>query len=82
MAKGFKSGGRQMGTPNKINALIKERLSQYLSDEFTHITTHLDELTTSERCKLFVALSRLVISPPEKEMPYVDPPVIVVHGNL
>jgi stalled ribosome alternative rescue factor ArfA len=28
MAKGFKTGGRQKGTPNKINALLKDEILQ------------------------------------------------------
>lgn len=83
MAKGFKTGGRQQGTPNKINAAIRESLAQYVQSELTHINAHLDELTMVERARLFTAICRMILPPLEREQTDFDePPVIVIHGNL
>jgi hypothetical protein len=83
MAKGFKTGGRQAGTPNRINAEIRDHLANYLRGEIAHITTHLDELTMVERARLFTAICRLTLPPLEREQTtFEEPPVIVIHGNL
>lgn len=82
MAKGFKTGGRQIGSQNKINALIRQRISDFVQSESEYLIENIHELTISERARLFIALSRLIIAPPEREQPYVEPPTIVIHGNL
>jgi len=79
MAKGFKTGGRQAGTPNRINAEIRDHLANYLMGEIAHI----DELTMVERARLFTAICRLALPPLEREQTtFEEPPVIVIHGNL
>lgn len=50
MAQGIKTGGRQIGTPNKLTAEIKERLAAIINEATDNL--NLQECSNSERIKL------------------------------
>jgi len=56
MAKGFKTGGREKGTPNKITREARESLHAIIDGELEQLPERLDELDTRDRldvlCKL------------------------------
>jgi len=56
MAKGFKTGGREKGTPNKITREARESLHAIIDGELEDLPERLDELDTRDRldvlCKL------------------------------
>jgi len=50
MAAGFKTGGRQKGTPNKITAEVKEKIQSVVEESLESLDLHL--CTNAERIKL------------------------------
>ena len=50
MAAGFKTGGRQKGTPNKITAEVKEKIQSVVEESLESLNLHL--CTNAERIKL------------------------------
>lgn len=50
MAAGFKTGGRQKGTPNKITAAVKEKIQSVVEESLESLDLHL--CTNTERIKL------------------------------
>ena len=55
MANGFKSGGREAGTPNKRKAIGK-RIEEFLEYEWDNIHSYLDDLTNKEKADFLVKL--------------------------
>lgn len=47
---GKKFGGRQKGTPNKLNSKIKDKLSHIISDAISSLD--IEDMTKAERLKL------------------------------
>ena len=47
---GKKFGGRQKGTPNKLNSKIKDKLSDIISDAISSLD--IEDMTKAERLKL------------------------------
>ena len=56
MAKGFKSGGREKGTPNKISVQMKEVLTNYVESELNTLLPMVEELNTIERLNILTKL--------------------------
>ncbi len=56
MAKGFKTGGRKKGTPNKLTREVRESLSAIIDNELEQLPEWLEQLDTKDRldvlCKL------------------------------
>lgn len=79
----YKTGGRELGTPNKKNAHLRDRMRLYVTSEFEHITAHLHELTLSERLYFFRTMVRYGIAPlsPEVEREAQEAPVVVVISD-
>ena len=50
MAAGFKTGGRQKGTPNKITAEVKEKIQSVVEESLESLDLRL--CTNAERIKL------------------------------
>ena len=50
MPKGYKTGGRKAGTPNKLTAEVKEKIKHLLDGAIDSID--LSECTTAERIRL------------------------------
>ena len=50
MAQGFKTGGRQKGTPNKLTAEIKEKLAAVIEEAISSL--YIEESSNAEKIKL------------------------------
>ena len=50
MAQGIKTGGRQIGTPNKLTAEIKERLAAIISEATDNLK--LEDCSSTEKIRL------------------------------
>lgn len=62
MARGKKTGGRQKGTPNKDNALVREKLTQLLSAySLEKMIKDLNALESKERLTITGSLAEFVI---------------------
>jgi len=66
--KGYKTGGRQQGTPNKISAKIKDRLGDIIEQTLDSI--EINEFSRIEKIKLLQALCHYVI--PKQKQVYND----------
>ena len=62
---GNKFGGRTKGTPNKLNSIIKDKLSSILNETIDSLD--LDNMTKSERLKLIQLTLPYVITKPQIE---------------
>ena len=49
MAKGHKTGGREKGTPNKITADLRERIHDFLSENWQFIQDDFKKLDPKDR---------------------------------
>jgi hypothetical protein len=56
-----KTGGREMGTPNKITKDIRESYQLLIGNNLEQIKTDLKELTPKERIEVLIKLSEYVI---------------------
>lgn len=59
---GQKTGGRQVGTPNKTTSAIRQRLKEYFDDNLEGILDSIKDLPPSEKLQVFLKL-----------LPYVTP---------
>ena len=59
--KGYKTGGRQAGTPNQITANIKQVISEALISEAQNIAALLESLPAKERLYAFTKLAALIV---------------------
>ena len=55
MAKGYKTGGRQTGTPNKRTA-ITENIEDMVLKEFNKIPAYIESLNNKERLEFIIKL--------------------------
>ena len=55
MAKGYKTGGRQIGTPNKRTA-ITENIEDMVLKEFQKIPAYIESLNNKERLEFIIKL--------------------------
>ena len=55
MAKGYKTGGRQTGTPNKRTA-ITENIEDMVLQEFEKIPNYIESLNNKERLEFIIKL--------------------------
>ena len=61
MAKGYKSGGRQKGTPNKLTTEIRSVLKDIIYYEIDTIEERLLQLEPKERIELVIKLIPYVL---------------------
>lgn len=59
--KGYKTGGRQAGTPNQITANIRQAISEALIDEAKNVGTLFESLPPKERLLAFTKLAALIV---------------------
>jgi len=71
MAKGYKSGGRKKGTPNKLTKELRSILKDVLYEEIEALQERLDALKPKERLELIIKL-----------MPYALPKVTSVSHTI
>ena len=62
---GKKFGGRQKGTPNKLNSKIKDKLSAIISDAISSL--NIEDMTKAERLKLIQLGLPYIITKPQQE---------------
>ena len=62
---GKKFGGRQKGTPNKLNSKIKDKLSDIISDAIDSL--NIEDMTKAERLKLIQLGLPYIITKPQQE---------------
>ena len=62
---GKKFGGRQKGTPNKLNSKIKDKLSSIISE--TIDSFDIEDMTKAERLKLIQLGMPYIITKPQQE---------------
>ena len=70
MAKGFKTGRRELGTPNKTTSELRRVLKHMVDDELQNIQDNINELEPKERIELLIKL-----------LPYVMPKVQTVSAR-
>lgn len=56
MAKGKKTGGREQGTPNLLTFELRERISDFLNDNWEQIEKDFQTLEPEKRVMLFEKL--------------------------
>lgn len=66
--RAIKTGGRQKGTPNKITAEIRQKLSDIVSNEIKNIPEYLNQIESPEiKLKLIIQILPYLI-PKQKEI--------------
>jgi hypothetical protein len=64
---GKKFGGRQKGTPNKLNSKIKDKLSDIISNAISSL--NIEDMTKAERLKLIqLGLPHIITKPQQEEI--------------
>ena len=70
MAKGFKTGGRELGTPNKTTSELRRVLKHMVDNELQNLQDNINGLEPKERIELLIKL-----------LPYVMPKVQTVSAR-
>lgn len=65
MAQGFKTGGRQKGTPNKVTTQTKETLSSLVERLSEDILDQVDSLSLEDKVSLLPRLLPFIIPRPQ-----------------
>ena len=67
MARGYKTGGRKTGTPNKTTGITKEMINQVLAayHDDGRLAKDFDELAPKERLDVFVKLIGYIMPKPQ-----------------
>jgi hypothetical protein len=71
MAKGFKTGGREPGTPNKLTKELRDALKSVLQNEIELLPEHLEQLEPKDRLELL-----------SKFLPFVLPKLETFKGEV
>ncbi|MHB1107093.1 MAG: hypothetical protein ACYCZ2_12085 [Lutibacter sp.] len=61
MAKGLKTGGRNVGTVNKTTKEIRERFTLLLDNNFNKLQSDIDLLEPKDRIKTILELAKFVV---------------------
>ena len=61
MARGFKSGGRTKGVPNKVNSEIKEAFQLLIESNLEQLKYDIAELEPAQRIQALLQLSKFVV---------------------
>ena len=61
MAKGFKTGGREQGTPNKVTKDVRELINTFIGNNIGNIQEIFDELQPKEKMYFVVKMLDYVI---------------------
>ena len=56
MAKGFKTGGREQGTPNKLTKELRAALKNLLAEEINNIPDQLKKLKPKDRLEIIIKI--------------------------
>ena len=61
MAKGFKTGGREQGTPNQLTKELRSILKNILARELESIPDNLNKLEPKDRLEMLIKLIPFVL---------------------
>jgi hypothetical protein len=56
MAKGIKTGGREQGTPNKLTSDLRERINDFLTDNWEQVEKDFQSLEPEKKIIMFEKL--------------------------
>lgn len=86
MAKGIKTGGREPGTPNLLTKQMRERINDFLENNFSMIESDLLKLEPKERVKFYIELLQYGVpklKQTELKTPIEDrPPIRLIFTDL
>ena len=66
MAQGYKTGGREKGTPNKTTSEIKEMIAQFVGNNLEDIQENYNQLEPEKKLHFFEKVLKFVL-PQQKE---------------
>jgi hypothetical protein len=69
MAKGIKTGGRKVGTKNKLSGTTKEMITEIVTKELQKLPGLIEQLESKERIDLIIKL-----------LPYISPKILPVEA--
>lgn len=79
MAKGNKTGGRKLGTPNKTTAELRQVITSFVSANIEDLQLHYDKLSVNDKMKVLdrmlqyslpkLSQSALQVEPIKKNLP-------------
>lgn len=61
MATGTKTGGRKVGTPNKVTTDLREKFTLLLEDNIDKLQKDIDSLEPKDRIRALIEVSKFVI---------------------
>lgn len=70
-----KTGGRTKGTPNKVNGLLKEKLSNYIEENFETILEDVQSSRRSDRIKFYLKIMEYVLPKAKPIEPTTEAPL-------
>ena len=79
-----KTGGRQLGSTNKMTRPLKELITDVLNNELNEILTQGHSMSFDERehrVRVVTMLGRLILKP-QVEMEYREPPIIFIPPHI
>ena len=82
--KRLKTGGRQVGSTNKVTRPLKELITDVITNELSEILTQGQSMSFDERehrVKVVSMLGRLILKP-QQELDQTPPPIIYIHPEL
>ena len=82
--KRLKTGGRQVGSTNKVTRPLKELITDVLTNELNEMLTQGQSMSFDERehrVRVVSMLGRLILKP-QPEMDTTSQPIIYIHKDL
>jgi hypothetical protein len=82
--KRLKTGGRQVGSTNKVTRPLKELITDVLTNELNQLLTQGQSMSFDERehrVRVVSMLGRLILKP-QPETDTTSQPIIYIHSDL
>ena len=82
--KRLKTGGRQVGSTNKVTRPLKELITDVLTNELNEMLTQGQSMSFDEReqrARVVYMLGRLILKP-QPETDTTSQPIIYIHSDL
>jgi len=61
MARGYKTGGRERGTPNKTTQELREMIENFINENFDVIKQDFTKLDPKDRMKIYVDILQFIL---------------------